>query len=175
MRAAVCRGYGAPEVVRVETDFPAPVVGVGQARVRVSAAALNFPDVLVVADQYQVSVPTPFVPGSEFAGVVAEVAAGVTSVAVGDRVTGTCLFGAFAEEVVVSAEALAPIPDGVDDRVAAGFGVAHRTAYHVLRSMARVRPGEELVVLGAGGGVGLAAVELGAELGAQGHGGRLRR
>lgn len=88
MRAAVCRGYGAPEVVRVETDFPAPTVEAGQARVRVSAAALNFPDVLVVADQYQLSVPPPFVPGSEFAGVVAEVAAGVTSVAVGDRVTG---------------------------------------------------------------------------------------
>jgi NADPH:quinone reductase len=167
MRAAVCRNYGAPEMVRVETDFPAPVVEVGQVRVRVSAAALNFPDVLVVADQYQLSVPPPFVPGSEFTGVVAEVAAGVTSVAVGDRVTGTCLIGAFAEEVVVAAEALAPIPDGVDDRVAAGFGVAHRTAYHVLRSIAPVRRGDELVVLGAGGGVGLAAVELGAVLGAR--------
>lgn len=81
--------------------------------------------------------------------------------------TGTCLIGAFAEEVVVAAEALAPIPDGVDDRIAAGFGVAHRTAYHVLRSIAPVRPGEELVVLGAGGGVGLAAVEVGAVLGAR--------
>jgi len=121
----------------------------------------------VVANQYQLSVPPPFVPGSEFAGVVAEVAAGVTSVAVGDRVTGTCLIGAFAEEVVVAAEALAPIPDGVDERVAAGFGVAHRTAYHVLRSIAPVRPGDELVVLGAGGGVGLAVVELGAVLGAR--------
>jgi NADPH2:quinone reductase len=167
VRAAVCRQYGAPEVVRVERDFPAPVLGQGQARVRVCAAALNFPDLLVVADKYQMSAPLPFVPGSEFAGVVAEVAPGVTSVAAGDRVTGTCLVGAFAEEAVVSAAALAPVPDGVDDREAAAFGVAHRTAYHVLRSIARVHPGEELVVLGAGGGVGLAAVQLGAELGAR--------
>jgi NADPH2:quinone reductase len=167
VRAAVCRQYGTPEVVRVETDYPAPDLGAGQVRVRVSAAALNFPDLLLVADRYQLSVPPPFVPGSEFAGTVAEVAAGVTSVAVGDRVTGTCLVGAFAEEVVVAAPALAPIPAGVGDRLAAGFGVAHRTAYHVLRSVARVQPGEELVVLGAGGGVGLAAVQLGAELGAR--------
>ena len=167
MRAAVCRHYGAPEVVQVEPDFPAPVLGAGQAHVRVSAAALNFPDVLVVANQYQMSVPPPFVPGSEFAGVVAEVAEGTTSIRVGDRVTGTCLVGAFAEEVVVSVDALAPIPAGVDDRAAAGFGVAHRTAYHVLRSVAQVRVGEEVVVLGAGGGVGLATVQLGAELGAR--------
>lgn len=167
MRAAVCRHYGPPEVIQVEPDYPAPALGAGQVRVRSTAAALNFPDLLLVADQYQVSVPPPFVPGSEFAGSVAEVGAGVTSVTVGDRVTGTCLVGAFAEEVVVSAQALAPIPAGVDDRVAAGFGVAHRTAYHVLRSVARLQAGEELIVLGAGGGVGMAAVQLGAELGAR--------
>jgi NADPH:quinone reductase len=167
MRAAVCRHYGSPEVVRVEADYPEPVIGAGQVRVRAAAAALNFPDLLLVADHYQVSVPPPFVQGSEFAGTVVEVGPGVTSVAVGDRVTGTCLVGAFAEEVVVSAQALAPIPAGVDDRVAAGFGVAHRTAYHVLRSVARLQPGEELIVLGAGGGVGMAAVQLGAELGAR--------
>ncbi|HUD17452.1 MAG TPA: alcohol dehydrogenase catalytic domain-containing protein, partial [Acidimicrobiales bacterium] len=78
MRAAVCRHYGAPEVVRVERDFPAPVLGQGHARVRVGAAALNFPDLLVVADKYQMSAPLPFVPGSEFAGVVAEVAPGAS-------------------------------------------------------------------------------------------------
>jgi NADPH2:quinone reductase len=167
VRAAVCREYGGPEVVRVEPDFPEPVLRAGQARVRVSAAALNFPDLLVIANQYQMSVALPFVPGSEFAGVVTEVADGVTSIAAGDRVTGTCLVGAFADEVVVSADALAPVPAGVDDRMAAGFGVAHRTAYHVLRSIAQVQPGEELVVLGAGGGVGLAAVQLGAELDAR--------
>jgi NADPH:quinone reductase len=165
VRAAVCRSYGPPDAVRVE-DLAAPPVGPGQVRVRVAAAAVNFPDVLIVADRYQLSVPPPFVPGSEFAGVVAEVAGDVTGVAEGDRVAGTSMVGAFAEEAVVGADAVRPVPAGVDLRHAAAFGVAHRTAYHVLRSVAAVRPGEELVVLGAGGGVGLAAVQLGAVLGA---------
>lgn len=167
MRAAVCREYGAPEVVAVEADFPPPTLNPGQVRVHVRAAAVNFPDVLVVANQYQMTAPTPFVPGSEFAGVVAEVGEGVGGVAPGDRVSGTTFVGAFAEEVVVSASTLTPIPDGVDERVAAAFGVAHRTAYHVLRSVARLQEGERLIVLGAGGGVGLAAVQLGALMGAE--------
>ncbi|MCU1486692.1 MAG: Alcohol dehydrogenase, zinc-binding domain protein [Actinomycetia bacterium] len=165
MRAAVCPEHGPPEVVRVD-EVDAPVLGAGQARVRVGAASVNFPDVLLIADQYQLSVPPPFVPGSEFAGVVTEVADGVTAVAVGDQVSGTVLVGAFAEEAVAAAGSLARIPAGIDVRTAAAFGVAHRTAYHVLRSVAAVQPGEELVVLGAGGGVGLAAVQLGAVLGA---------
>ena len=165
MRAAVCRAYGRPETVGIE-DVPAPEVGPGQVRVRIGAAAVNFPDVLLVANRYQLSVPTPFVPGSEFAGVVTEVASDVDAVAAGDRVTGTALVGAFAEEAVVGAEAVRRIPDGVDVRHAAAFGVAHRTAYHVLRSVAGLREGDDLVVLGAGGGVGLAAVQLGAVLGA---------
>lgn len=147
-------------------EVPSPVLEPGQMRVRVGAAALNFPDVLIIANEYQIKVPTPFVPGSEFAGVVIEVADGVDDVSVGDRVTGTGLVGAFAEEAVISSEAVTPIPAGVDERLAAAFGVAHRTAYHVLRSIARLQPGDELVVLGAGGGVGLAAVQLGALLGA---------
>ena len=99
-------------------------------------------------------------PGSEFAGIVTAVGEGVAEVAVGDRVIGTAIVGAFAEEAVVSAAAVRRVPPGVDDRVAAAFGVAHRTAYHVLRSVGRVQPGDEVVVLGAGGGVGLAAVQL---------------
>ncbi|MGA2838467.1 MAG: NADPH:quinone oxidoreductase family protein [Acidimicrobiales bacterium] len=165
MRAAVCRAYGGPEVVTVE-ELPAPAIGAGQVRVRVRAAAVNFPDVLLVADRYQVTVTPPFVPGSEFAGVIEEVADGVVGPAVGDRVAGTVLVGAFAEEVVVGAAAVRTVPQGVDDRHAAAFGVAWRTAYHVLRSVARLQAGEELVVLGAGGGVGLAAVSLGRHLGA---------
>ncbi|HLM29867.1 MAG TPA: NADPH:quinone oxidoreductase family protein [Acidimicrobiales bacterium] len=168
MRAAVCRAYGPPEVVEIG-DLPAPDIGPGQLRVRIDAAAVNFPDVLLVADRYQLTVPTPFVPGSEFAGVVTEVADGADragDAAVGDRVVGTTLVGAFAEEVVVGADAVRSIPDGVDARHAAAFGVAHRTAYHVLRSVAGLQQGDELVVLGAGGGVGLAAVQLGALLGA---------
>ena len=165
MRAAFCRAYGPPEVVTVE-ELPSPTVGAGQVKVRIGAASINFPDVLVLANTYQISVPTPFVPGSEFAGVVVEVAEDVGAVAVGDRVVGTGIVGAFAEELAVDATAVQPIPHGVDDLTAAAFGVAHRTAYHVLRSVARVQPGHKLIVLGAGGGVGLAAVQLGVHLGA---------
>jgi NADPH2:quinone reductase len=165
VRAAVCREYGGPDVVTVE-DVAAPELGPGQARVRVWAAAVNYPDVLLVANRYQITVPTPFVPGSEFAGVVSEVADDVDGVVIGERVFGSCLSGAFAEEAVVPAGSLRRTPDTVDDGHAASFGVAHRTAYHVLRSVAALAPGEELIVLGAGGGVGLAAVQLGAVLGA---------
>ena len=165
MRAAVCPEYGPPEVVRLD-ELPSPVPAAGQVRVRVGGAAVNFPDVLLVAGRYQVAVPPPFVPGSEFAGVVDQVGADVDEFAVGDRVTGTGLVGAFADEVVAPVTALTRIPHGVHDHVAAAFGVAHRTAQHALRSVVRLQPGERLVVLGAGGGVGLAAVQLGVVHGA---------
>jgi NADPH2:quinone reductase len=161
----VCGAYGPPEVVRIE-DVPSPALEPGHVRVRVRAASVNFPDVLIVADHYQLSVPPPFVPGSELAGEVIEVGEGVGGVAVGDRVLGTVMVGAFAEEAVLPIGSVTAVPGGVDDAHAAAFGVAHRTAFHVLRSVASLRPGEELVVLGAGGGVGLAAVQLGIELGA---------
>ena len=172
MRAALCRTYGSPEVVEV-TDLPTPALHPGQVRVAVDAAAVNFPDVLLIANQYQLSVPTPFVPGSEFAGRVTEVAGDVPEVAVGDRVMGSALVGAFAEEIVVGAAALSTVPVGMDEQAAAALGVGHRTAYHVLRSVAGLQAGEALVVLGAGGGVGLAAVQLGAALGAAGDRGRV--
>jgi NADPH2:quinone reductase len=164
-RAAICREYGPPEVVEIG-DVPLPALESGQVRVAVEAASVNFPDVLFVANEYQFSVPPPFVPGSEFAGVVREIADDVSIFGVGDRVFGTVTVGAFAEELVLPETSLTAIPSGVDAGVAAAFGVAHRTAYHVLRSVAAIRPGEELVVLGAGGGVGLAAVQLGVVLGA---------
>lgn len=165
MRAAVCREYGPPEVVGID-DLPSPAVRDGQVRVRVRAAAVNFPDVLLIADRYQVSVPTPFVPGSEFAGEIVETGSAVDGFSVGVRVTGTGMYGAFAEEVAVATDGLTRIPDGVDDRTAAAFGVAYRTAYHTLRSVARIQAGDDVVVLGAGGGVGLAAVQLSVHLGA---------
>jgi NADPH2:quinone reductase len=164
VRAAVCRAYGPPEVVRVE-EMPVEEPGPGHVRVRVSAAAVNFPDVLIVADDYQLSVPPPFVPGSEFAGVVDAVGDGVDGVASGDRVFGTCMHGAFAESVAVPVASVQPIPESVADAEAAAFGVAHRTAFHTLRSVALLQSGEVLVVLGAGGGVGLATVQLGVALG----------
>lgn len=165
VRAAICREYGPPEVVEVG-DFPLRPLTNGQVRLRVEAASVNFPDVLFVANQYQFSVPPPFVPGSELAGVVLEKGDDVSTFEVGDRVFGTVTVGAFAEEIVLPAASLNAIPAGVESAAAAAFGVAHRTAYHVLRSVAAVQPGEQLIVLGAGGGVGLAAVQLGAVLGA---------
>jgi NADPH2:quinone reductase len=166
VRAAVCRSYGPPDVVEV-VELPDPVVASGQVRVRVRCAAVNFPDVLIVANEYQVSVPTPFVPGSEWCGEVIEIAPDVTRVALGDLVMGTGIVGAFAEQVVAAADAVLPVPSGLDPVSAAAFGVGHRTAYHVLRSIAQVQPGDEVVVLGAGGGVGTAAVQLAAILGAR--------
>jgi NADPH2:quinone reductase len=151
-------------VVRIE-ERALPNPAAGEVRVRVCAAAVNFPDVLLIAGKYQISVPPPFVPGSEFAGVVDETTDGAGDLAVGDRVTGTGVYGAFASEVVVPAAGLRRIPDGIDERSAAAFGVAYGTAYHALRSAARVKPGDELIVLGAGGGVGLAAVQLARQLG----------
>ena len=164
MRAAICPAYGPPEVVRIE-ECPSPPVGSGAARVRVVAAAVNYPDVLLVANRYQISVPPPFIPGSEFAGVIDEIADDVSGFDIGDRVTGVGLHGAFAEEVVVAAGTLTHIPKAVDMVSAAASGVAYRTAYHTLRSVARVGEGDDVVVLGAGGGVGLAAVQLAVALG----------
>lgn len=165
MKAAVCASYGGPDVISVD-DIPVPEPGPGEARVAIDVAAVNFPDVLVAAGEYQIKVPPPFVLGSEYAGVVCAVGGDVSSVAVGDPVFGSALVGAFAEQIVVPGSALTRVPAGVTTDVAAGFGVGHRTAYHSLRSVARLQPGEELVVLGAGGGVGLAAVQLGAVMGA---------
>ena len=161
----MCPRYGPPDVVRIE-ERPEPSAGPGQVVVRVEAAAVNFPDVLLVADSYQVRVAPPFIPGSEFAGIVDEIGPQTSGVTVGERVSGAGMFGAFAERVVVDAADVTSVPEGIDARTAAAFGVAHRTAYHTLRSVARLSTGDELVVLGAGGGVGLAAVQLGVELGA---------
>lgn len=132
-----------------------------------AAAAVNYPDVLIIANRYQISVPTPFVPGSEFAGVVRLVGDGVTDWRPGDRVFGTTMHGAFAEQIAVSARAIRRVPDGASLEAAAGFWVAHLTAYHSLRSVAQVQPGDKVLVLGAAGGVGLAAVELAALMGAE--------
>ena len=160
MRAAVCKEYGPPEVVTIE-EMPSPGLQDGEVRVRVAAAGVNFPDVLLCAGEYQIKIPPPFVPGSEFAGAVIE-----GSMPPGTRVIGAGIVGAFAEEAVVAAAGVKLIPDSIDDRTAAAFGIAHRTAYHALQSVAQLQPGEELIVLGAGGGVGLATVQLGVLMGA---------
>src|SRR5579884_820963 len=158
MRTVVCRRYGPPEDLVLE-EVPDPTPGPRELVVRVRSAAVNFPDVLLIDGKYQVQIPVPFTPGSELAGEVAAVGDGVSFVP-GDRVSGTAFVGAFAEQALLRAEAVSAIPDGVDFAAAAAFGVTYRTAYHALRSVAQVAEGDWVVVLGAAGGVGLAAVDL---------------
>jgi NADPH2:quinone reductase len=158
MRAVLCHSYGPPEDLLVD-EVADLVPGPGQVLVRVHAAAVNFPDVLLIAGRYQVKVPAPFTPGSELAGEVIAVGDGV-AFSSGQRVSATTFVGAFAEQALLPVEAVTEIPDGADYASAAAFGVTYRTAYHALRSVAEVRPGDWVVVLGAAGGVGLAAVDL---------------
>jgi NADPH2:quinone reductase len=166
VRALRCNAYGPLENLVVE-DVADPALGANDVLVRVHAAAVNFPDVLLVQDLYQISAPVPFTPGSEFAGDVLAVGADVHTVAVGDRVMGTGLVGAFAEQIAIPVHTLTPVPAQVDLRAAAAFGVVYFTAYHSLRSVADVQPGEWVAVLGAAGGVGLASVEVAKLLGAK--------
>jgi NADPH2:quinone reductase len=159
VRAAYVVEHGPPEAVVVE-ELPDPAPGPGEVLVDVAYAAVNFPDVLIVNNEYQVRVPAPFVPGSEFSGVVGAVGDGVDAVGVGDHVYGASFVGAYAEKIVVNAASVTAIPDSVDLRDAAAFSVAHTTAMHTLRTIADLQPGETVLVLGAAGGVGLASVEL---------------
>ncbi len=165
MRAVVCREFGTPEDLVLD-ELPDPTPGPGQAVVRVHAAAVNFPDVLLIAGKYQIKVPPPFSPGSELAGEVLAVGDGADC-RPGDRVSATSFVGAFAEQALVDARALTPIPDGVDYADAAAFGITNRTAYYTLRTIAPVKPGDWVVVLGAAGGVGLAAVDIAVLMGAR--------
>jgi NADPH2:quinone reductase len=166
MRAAIVREYGPPDVLRIE-DLPDPVPRAGEVLVDVRAAAVNYPDVLLIANRYQIPAKLPFTPGSEIAGVVSAVGAGVSGLAPGTRVAGAMFVGAFAERVALPATSLTVVPEGIDLRSAAAFGVVYATAYHALRSPGRLRAGQTLLVLGAGGGVGLAAVDIGRALGAR--------
>lgn len=166
MRVARAHAYGPAESVVVE-EIARPTPGPGEVLVDIAAAAVNFPDLLILNGGYQVSWPLPIIPGSEFAGTVAAIGDGVSALKVGDRVAGSVAVGAFAEFVVVPAKTVWAIPAGVDFADAAAFRVTYLTAYHALRSVAAVQPGEWVVVLGAAGGVGLAAVDIATALGAR--------
>ena len=145
-----------------------PVPGPGQVLVDIAYAAVNFPDVLIVANEYQVKLPAPFIPGSEYRGRAwAALGEGVDEYLVGDRVYGASFVGAYAERIVVSATSVTVAPDSVDLQDAAAFSVAHTTAIHALRTIAEVQEGESVLVLGATGGVGLATVELATIMGAR--------
>ncbi|BBY23941.1 NADPH:quinone oxidoreductase family protein [Mycobacterium stomatepiae] len=164
MRAVVCREYGPPESLVLD-DVPDPVPAPGQMLVRVHAAAVNFPDVLFIAGKYQVKIPPPFIPGNEIAGEVISVGERAPF-RPGQRVAGTT-FGAFAEQALLDTTQASLVPDDADFASAAAFGVTYRTAYHALRTTAAVTQGDWVVVLGAAGGVGLAAVDLAVAMGAR--------
>jgi NADPH:quinone reductase len=161
----ICRELGPPERLRLET-FASKPLSQGEVRVMVRAAGINFPDILMAAGEYQLKPELPFVPGVEAAGVVAEIADGVTGVNVGDRVIVRMRHGAYADEVVVARSQLTPLPKNFDEAEGATFLAAHGTAYHALVDRGQLVRGEVLLVHGAGGGVGLAAVEVGKLLGA---------
>jgi NADPH2:quinone reductase len=166
MKAILCTHFGGPDDLTYG-DIPEPVAGAGEAVVAVKAAALNFFDTLLIAGKYQVKPPFPFSPASEFAGVVTSVGAGVSGPAPGDRVLGYGGHGAAREQVALSAQRLVKLPDALDFDRAAGLTVIYGTTLHALKDRARLKSGETLAVLGASGGTGLAAIEIGKLMGAR--------
>ena len=166
MKAILCKAYGPPDSLVVE-DIPSPVAGPGEVVVSVKTASVNFPDVLIIQNKYQLKPPLPFSPGSELAGVVKSVGDGVTHLKPGDPVMAITGYGAFAEEVKVDVNRLLPIPGGMDFVSAAAFGLTYATSEHALCDRGELKAGETLLVLGASGGVGIAAIEIGKVLGAR--------
>ena len=166
MRAVRCHAFGPVGHLALE-EIASPTPGARQAVVTVKAAAVNFPDTLIVQGKYQIKPEMPFTPGAEFAGIVKAVGEGVTSVKPGDAVLGVGVTGGFAEEALIDAAGLVPLPANADFAVAAALTMAYGTTIHALKDRARLAAGETMLVLGAGGGVGLAAVEIGKLMGAK--------
>jgi NADPH:quinone reductase len=166
MKALVCKAWGPPETLSLE-DKTDPVAGPGQVVIRVHAAGVNFPDALIIQNKYQFTPTLPFIPGSECAGVVESVGEGVKRVRAGDRVIALTGSGAFAEKLPASEEALTALPEDVDFITGSAFLLTYGTAYHALADRAALKQGETLLVLGAAGGVGVAAIEIGKALGAR--------
>ena len=166
MRAVVCEEHGPPETLVVK-EVPDPEPKPNEVVIDVEAASVNFPDVLIIQGKYQVQPPLPFSPGSEVAGTVSAVGDDVTDVAVGDRVLAAPGFGGFAEKVAIDAGGVFRVPDGVSAEQAAALYLTYATSYYALKDRAELQPGETLLVLGAAGGVGLSAVELGRKMGAR--------
>lgn len=165
MKAVLCRAYGPPESLEI-AEIPTPEPGTGEVLVRVRAAALNFFDTLIIENRYQAKPDLPFSPAAEFAGEIAALGEGVTGWSVGERVSGYMGWGAAREYVVAHADRLVRVPDTLTDEQAAGIAVTYGTTIHALIDRAEIKPGETLVVLGAAGGTGIAAVEIGKALGA---------
>jgi len=166
MKAVLCKQFGPPDSLVVE-EVASPKVGIGEVVIAVKAASLNFPDVLIIQNKYQFKPPLPFSPGSELAGVVKEIGPGVQGWRPGDKVIAFTTYGAFAEEVKTDASRLVPLPEKMDFVTGAAFLLTYATTDHALRDRAALAAGETLLVLGAAGGVGLAAIEIGKALGAR--------
>jgi NADPH:quinone reductase len=166
MRAVMCHRFGPPETLTVEEVAP-PMPKPGEVRVRVKAAGVNFPDALIIQDKYQFKPPLPFSPGGELAGVIDAVGEGVTRVAPGQAVIGFTAWGAFAEQAVVPQDKLIPMPEGMPFEIAGSFLMTYGTCYHALKDRAQLAAGESVLVLGAAGGIGIAAIEIAKALGAR--------
>src|SRR5256885_9547631 len=166
MKALLCREYGPIDRLKVE-EVPSPRPGANEVVVEVKASSLNFPDALLVQGLYQVKPPLPFSPGMELSGIVKEVGEAVRGIKSGDRVVGSPGRGGFAQECVVPADRIAPLPSGMDFETASAFLLTYCTSLHALKDCGRLQPGETLVVLGAAGGVGTSAIEVGKAMGAK--------
>jgi NADPH2:quinone reductase len=166
MRAVRCQALVGPSGLRVD-EVPAPSPAAGEVVIDVRAAGVNFPDVLVTYGRYQFKADPPFVPGGEVAGIVTALGSGVTGIEIGDRVAATMLSGAFAEKVAVNAAMVSKLPNAVSFETGAALLLTYATTMHALVDRGRLQPGETLLVLGAAGGVGTAAIEVGKCLGAR--------
>jgi len=166
MKAVLCKSHGMPDTLVVE-DVPSPDLSEGQVLISVKACGVNFPDTLIIQGKYQFKPDLPFSPGGEVSGVIKAVGDGVTNVSVGDRVIAFSTWGGFAEELAVDANRLIRMSDKMEFEKASAFILTYGTSYHALKDRANIQPGETLLVLGASGGVGLAAIQLGKAMGAR--------
>jgi NADPH:quinone reductase len=166
VKALLCSSYGLPNTLQL-TEVPDLIAGPGEVIVTMKAAGVNFPDVLIIQNKYQFKPPLPFAPGSELAGIIHAVGEGVSHVKIGDSVIAFSGHGAFAEQVKVHASAVIPLPAGMAFDVAAAFTLTYGTSWHALKDRAQLKAGETVLVLGAAGGVGLAAVQIAKALGAK--------
>src|SRR5450830_50887 len=165
MKAAVCKAWGIPDTLEI-MELPDLVPGAGQVGIQVKAAGVNFPDVLIIQNKYQFKPELPFSPGSELSGEIYAVGEGVTHLKKGDRVIAFIGHGAFAQQVIAPAAAVMPMPPGMDFDTAAAITLTYGTSHHAIADRAQLKAGETMLVLGAAGGVGLAAIEIGKALGA---------
>jgi len=167
MKAVVCKELGMPEKLELVADWPEPEMGEHDVKIRVKAAGLNFPDVLIIQGKYQFQPELPFIPGNECSGEVLAVGSAVTRCKPGDKVIAAAGTGAFCEQISVREDLVFPMPETLSFEQAAGISITYFTSYYALKQRAAIQPGETLLVLGAAGGVGTTAIELGKLMGAK--------